>query len=48
MSLFKKSNNEVAPICDRCGFPVKTGTNALGQQQNGLAALTCDVSYRRR
>lgn len=42
MSLFKKSNNEVAPICDRCGFPVKAGTDALGQQQNGLAALASE------
>lgn len=42
MSLFKKSHNDVAPICDRCGFPVQGGTNALSQQQNGLAALVSD------
>jgi hypothetical protein len=42
MSLFKRSHNEIAPICDRCGFPVKTGIDALGQQQNGLAASTSE------
>jgi len=42
MSLFKKSKNDIASVCDRCGFPVKAGTNVLGQQQNGLAALASE------
>jgi hypothetical protein len=42
MSLFKRSNYEVAPICDRCGFPVKVATNALDQQRMGLAALVSE------
>ncbi len=42
MTLFKKSHNEVAPICDRCGYPVNIGTSVLGQQQNGLAAVTSE------
>jgi len=41
MALFKKSH-EVAPICDRCGFPVETGISVLAQQRTGLAALTSE------